>query len=357
MSLFECGSVNNGSKGTTASLILLIAVYLTLNTSLNLLNKWALGHYGLAYPLALTCSHMSFSFLVLSPFALRIPFETHVRTLEKQWKGILYIGSFMALNIALNNISLLDISLSLNQVIRSSIPVVTCLLAIVVEGKIPTHKEVTSLVILTVGVMIAVWQGTIAGKPHAILFCIIGTVCNGAMMTFSGKLLSEKLDVVRLTFYTAPVSLVCLAPFMAWRELGDFQIYLAENFNSVVGILLVSSINAVTYNLVHSLMIKKSSAVTTTVLGEIKIVGLLILSALILDEGKEFTPKMMVGCGMAMLGFIMYSQIKIEKIRSTNAPLPFSSTVDQETKPLANAANKAPTSPPPPGGFGTRPAL
>jgi hypothetical protein len=104
-------------------------------------------------------------------------------------------------------------------------------------------------------------------------------------------------------------------------------------------------------------MIKKSSAVTTTVLGEIKIVGLLILSALILDEGKEFTPKMMVGCGMAMLGFIMYSQIKIEKIRSTNAPLPFSSTVDQETKPLANAANKAPTSPPPPGGIGTRPAL
>lgn len=32
-------------------------------------------------------------------------------------------------------------------------------------------------------------------------------------MTFSGKLLSEKLDVVRLTFYTAPVSLACLAPF------------------------------------------------------------------------------------------------------------------------------------------------
>lgn len=26
-------------------------------------------------------------------------------------------------------------------------------------------------------------------------------------------MLSEKLDVVRLTFYTAPVSLACLAPF------------------------------------------------------------------------------------------------------------------------------------------------
>ena len=294
----------------------------------------------MAYPLALTSAHMSFSFLVLAPFALRVPIETHKRTLEKQWKGLLYIGSFMALNIALNNISLLDISLSLNQVIRSSIPVITCLLAIVVEGKMPTEKEATSLVILTVGVMIAVWQGTVAGKPHAIMFCIIGTVCNGAMMTFSGKLLSEKLDVVRLTFYTAPVSLLCLAPFMAWREWADFQVYLSSNFTSVAGIILISSVNAVTYNLVHSLMIKRSSAVTTTVLGEIKIVGLLILSALILDEGKEFTPKMMIGCGMAMIGFVMYSQTKIEKLRAAPTSLPMSSaSTDQISKP--------PTSPPP----------
>ena len=35
---------------------------------------------------------------------------------------------------------------------------------------------------------------------------------------------------------------------------------------------------------VHSLMIKKTSAVTTTVLGEVKIVGLLILSAMLLGE-------------------------------------------------------------------------
>ena len=146
------------STSKTASMVLLIAVYLLLNTSLNLLNKWTLGHYGMAFPLTLTSAHMSFSFLVLAPFALRVPMETHVRTWEKQWKGLVCIGSFLALNIALNNISLIDISLSLNQVIRSSIPVVTCLLAIVVEGKVPGEREGWSLVMLTVGVMIAVWQ-------------------------------------------------------------------------------------------------------------------------------------------------------------------------------------------------------
>lgn len=47
-------------------------------------------------------------------------------------------------------------------------------------------------------------------------------------------------------------------------------------------IVLITSVNAVCYNMVHSLMIKHTSAVTTTVLGEVKIVGLLMLSAMLL---------------------------------------------------------------------------
>ena len=38
-----------------------------------------------------------------------------------------------------------------------------------VEGKLPSQQEVSALVVLTLGVMIAVWQGTVAGKPYAIL--------------------------------------------------------------------------------------------------------------------------------------------------------------------------------------------
>jgi hypothetical protein len=41
---------------------------------------------------------------------------------------------------------------------------------------------------------------------------------NAAMMSTSGRVLSEKLDVVRLTFYTAPVSCLALLPFFLWRE-------------------------------------------------------------------------------------------------------------------------------------------
>jgi len=37
-------------------------------------------------------------------------------------------------------------------------------------------------------------------------------------MTTSGRVLSEKMDVFRLSFYTAPVSCVALLPFVYLRE-------------------------------------------------------------------------------------------------------------------------------------------
>lgn len=51
-----------------------------------------------------------------------------------------------------------------------------------------------------------------------IALCMAGTVCNAAMMTTSGRVLSEKLDVLRLTFYTAPISCACLLPVYLWQE-------------------------------------------------------------------------------------------------------------------------------------------
>ena len=47
-------------------------------------------------------------------------------------------------------------------------------------------------------------------------------------------------------------------------------------------LLLLTCINALLYNVVHYLMIQRTSAVTTTVLGEIKIIGLLVASAFLL---------------------------------------------------------------------------
>lgn len=63
-----------------------------------------------------------------------------------------------------------------------------------------------------------------------------------------------------------------------------FMEYSQGQSTRVAGIILIGSINALCYNVVHYLMIQMTSAVTTTVLGEVKIVGLLLLSIWLLGK-------------------------------------------------------------------------
>jgi len=91
---------------------------------------------------------------------------------------------------------------------------------VVIEKKIPSATEATALLVLTAGVMMAVFEGSVTGSTAGILLCICGTVCNAAMICTSGKLLSEKMDVLRLAFYTAPVSCAVLLPLFVAREVS-----------------------------------------------------------------------------------------------------------------------------------------
>lgn len=66
-------------------------------------------------------------------------------------------------------------------------------------------------------------------------------------------------------------------------QAADLAQYSAVNAGSnFKGLILLTCVNALLYNVVHYLMIQRTSAVTTTVLGEIKIIGLLFASAFLL---------------------------------------------------------------------------
>lgn len=64
--------------------------------------------------------------------------------------------------------------------------------------------------------------------------------------------------------------------------MSNFLIFRQENSSASWAIILGTSAVALSYNVVHSLMIQQTSAVTTTVIGQAKILGLLVLSATIL---------------------------------------------------------------------------
>merc|ERR550514_1864802 len=82
---------------------------------------------------------MLFGFLALSPVMLtRETYAArHASVLRNDWKGLLTIAIMNGFQIACNNASLTVMELSMNQVIRASIPVLVALLAVCIEAKVP----------------------------------------------------------------------------------------------------------------------------------------------------------------------------------------------------------------------------
>ena len=59
---------------------------------------------------------------------------------------------------------------------RSAIPVITAVLAVAIERKVPTQAEGAGRLVLTSGVMLAVYEGA-GGTPRGIMICIAGAGC------------------------------------------------------------------------------------------------------------------------------------------------------------------------------------
>ena len=328
----------------------LVLLYLGLNSSLNLLNRYTLGHAGFSFPILLTVAHLSFSVICLSPIMLSPKLSyasSHPEILPRVKNAVVKIGLFMSLNIAMNNASLVSMPLSLNQVIRASIPVVCAVCAMFVEGRVPGGIESIGLLFVAGGVMFCIsgsyaaassgGGGGVSSKEKertlsGLLYCVTATISNALMMTFSGKIMGgEKLDALRLTFYTAPVTLCALLPVALLLE-GDRFVNKYFGSNSfdvqsrealmygdeyvspikVLTLVLLGCLNAVSYNFVHFALVGATSAVTTTVLGNIKVALLILCSRLLFGETKDWSVSMVFGAFVALAGFGLYSFARVK---------------------------------------------
>eukprot|EP00889_Picochlorum_renovo_P004136 jgi/Picre1/31166/NNA_006520.t1 len=204
----------------------------------------------------------------------------------KEWKGVVWVGIWTSLNVVLNNFSLVYISLSLNQVLRSSIPLVTAV--------------VSSL------------HGRKMQQKPRYLGCSFYVGC-AYMLTTTAHTLHEKMSSFQLAFMTAPVTVSCLVPPFFVFESGVVAEYMVLNPHMTALILLSGSILASAYNVVHNELVGIVGPVTTTVLGQVKIVSLMLLSGILFGEGKDFSLKMSIGCSSAILGFSIYSWAKINQ--------------------------------------------
>jgi len=292
----------------------IVFAYLGLNSLLNLLNRWALGLFGLKFPLVMTASHMIFGSTALSPLMLmREHYSSrHALVLQNDWKGLAIIATMNGFQIACNNASLTVMELSMNQVIRSSIPVLVAVLAICIEAKIPSKGEIVCLIVISIGVMLAVWEES-RNALLGIILTLASTVMQSIQMSLSGRIMSGrsgKLDSFQMTFYTGPVAFIVLMPFALVAEFNIFFESLALRPTATIGFLLGSCCVAVVYNVVLFQSVRTLSSVGTAILGNVKIVCLLFLSSLLLGELSSWSANQYLGCFLTFISAGVYSYLK-----------------------------------------------
>jgi len=298
-----------------------VAGYLVFNTSINLFNRWCLGMYGFSFPLVVTVCHFSFAFFALTPMMLLVPAyrEQHKEAWRRDWRGYVATGVFTAVNVSFNNSSLVYLSLSMNQVITASMPVLTCCFAICIEKNYwPNKPQMLGILPICAGVMLAVYEEA-HNEVTGIVLCGIATVANALRTALSSHLLQSKLDVFSMTWYTGPVSALVLLPFAIYKESSLITEYAQQNMGSTMGILLFGSMLALVYNVILFLTIKTLTGVTMNVMGNVKIIFLLLMSRLTLGELSEIDVKLAAGVGLTFSGFFLYSYGTIVKMRPNKA--------------------------------------
>ena len=131
-------------------------------------------------------------------------------------------------------------------------------------------------------------------------------------MSVTGKVMSgkSKLNSFQMTFYMGPISFVALIPFAFSLEAHELSRVLLTQPRETLAFLLGSCCLAVAYNIVIFQSLKTLSSVGTVVLGNVKIVLLIALTAMLLGELQSWTTVQIVGCVAPFGGSALYSFLR-----------------------------------------------
>mmetsp|Transcript_10233 Transcript_10233/g.22633 ORF Transcript_10233/g.22633 Transcript_10233/m.22633 type:complete len:303 (-) Transcript_10233:227-1135(-) len=295
--------------------LLLCGGYIGLNAALNFANRWALGMHGFSFPVCLTAAHMLLNPMFLAPmmFIVESYRSVHREAITKSWKPLLVIAAFNGIQITLNNASLVHIELSMNQVIRATMPLVVALCDCL-RGSAPALNRVPVLAAIAVGVMMVVYSSDSKGSEWLGIALVTASVSlQAAQMSFAGSLLSMKLDSFQMTFYTSPLAFLTVVGPAVVVEGSAFSIYVGNHPWVSVSILVGTCMLAVVYNLVLFQTIRRLGSVGSAVLGNVKIVVLLFMSRLLMGEMGHWTRRHFLGCLLTFGGAAVYSQMKSKK--------------------------------------------
>ncbi|CAE7777082.1 unnamed protein product [Symbiodinium microadriaticum] len=309
-----------------------VTSWFVLNIAIASSTKWIFVHGNICFqdrgctryqfPVAITVIHMIFSWLLCRVyiFQFRGGLEGKSLGLAQQAREIMPLSLCFALSVAMGNLSLKYIYPSFNQMLGSMSPLITVLLAVVMQQKRFPLKTWLSMPVICVGLAVCSVKELNFNALGA-FYAGGATVLRAVKSLIQGRLLStsHQMDSVTLLYYMAPWAAMWLSLIMLVLEGGEPLFLLLAAFDpqgdgerggtgagQVLFLLMLSGLNACLLNIANFLVTSYTSPVTLQVLGNVK--SCLSIAVSVAIFRNSLTLEQALGVCTCLVGVWMYNQ-------------------------------------------------
>lgn len=291
-----------------------VCLWYMCNITVSLSNRYLLTS-GLRAPISLTCLHMVCTFCFATVGVNFLGFEKQeIQSRSQAWKVLAQSLTF-GVSIVCGVSALGHIPVSFNEMISSTTPLFTAIIAYAVQGEGQTYEKVTALLLVAVGASISS-----GGEPSwnlvGFLLAITATATRALKAVLQAVLLTsseEKLSSMNLLRYMTGIVILVLIPTVLATEGGSkmMDIFI-ENYNQgntkFLFIMCLNVFAAFMSNLSQFLVTKCVGAVVLQVLGNFKGVVNACISVLVFQNAV--TSQSMGGYCLTTCGVFFYTYLK-----------------------------------------------
>ncbi|CAK6959405.1 solute carrier family 35 member E4 isoform X1 [Scomber scombrus] len=290
-----------------------IIVWLVTGTTISSLNKWIFAVYNFRYPLLLSALHM-LTAIVVDYGLIKLQVIRHQGAGEQdltpsaKCKVFLLSLTFCA-SIAFGNMGLNYVQLSFAQMIYTTTPLFTLAISTLILGKQHHILKYTAMMPICLGASFSI-LGEVQFDQTGCFFVFAATMLRGVKSIQQSILLQEeKINSVFLLYLMSIPSFCILAvAALALENWALMESPLHYDRHLWVFILL-SCLGSVMYNLASCCVITLTSAVTLHILGNLSVVGNLLLSQLLF--GSELSALSCAGAVLTLSGMLIYQNSEL----------------------------------------------
>ncbi|XP_005396335.1 PREDICTED: solute carrier family 35 member E4 [Chinchilla lanigera] len=271
-------------------------VWLLAGASMSSLNKWIFMVHGFGRPLLLSALHMLAAALACHWGARRpVPQSTH--------RQVLLLSLTFGTSMACGNVGLSTVPLDLAQLATTTTPLFTLALSALLLGRRHHPLQFAAMGPLCLGAACSL-AGELRAPSAGCGFLLVATCLRGLKSIQQSALLQEeRLDAVTLLYATSMPSFCLLAGATLVLEAG-VALPPAPADSRLWTCVLLSCVLSVLYNLASFSLLALTSALTVHVLGNLTVVGNLVLSRLLF--GSHLSALSYVGIALTLSGMFLY---------------------------------------------------